>query len=239
MTTLVTKSCPDAQSGHWRPQISRQNYQVWYSSGGFDIYFILSGSIFVMLAVAHLTSSHYGECFSHTSTMARAPVIFSLDATASTHVASGFLFAGLYSAVVPVFADLGAGHSSGADVAPARRSPFSVIPTSFTLFGFFVNVIPLRSLLGGTGDANASDIALFSSQVTVARRRRDPACHDLAPIRSELPQLRDKNDELLSAFALYHGLFRESHLFLLALMSQLDAIMLKLSSSDDMHGGFS
>lgn len=79
-------------------------------------------------------------------------------------------------------------------------------------------------MLSGTGDVGVSDAVNFSRQLAMARRQRDGSHQELAPVRSELHQVRNKNDELESALALLHAPFRESRSSLLALVSLLDAI---------------
>lgn len=92
-------------------------------------------------------------------------MVSSLYASASTCVVCASPDAGPPSAVVPVFVDLGAGPSSGADAAMVGRSLTSLVPAFSTLSRSCDVVIWAGILPGGTSDAGALNTATFFCQL--------------------------------------------------------------------------
>lgn len=171
----------------------------------------------------------------HTSTVAPAPAVFSFDAPAPTLVACSSSAACHFSAVIFVFADLGAGSSSGAGVVLVEQSSTVLVPASSILSHFCAAATSAGSLPHGTSDAGVSDTATLRRQLAVVRCQLDAVRHVQFSVWAELHEVRDEKNELCFALTLLHGSFRDSRLSWLPLMSRLDTKTSQFSPSDDTH----
>lgn len=141
------------------------------------------------------------------STILPASVTPASGSPAQTRDICGSLAPNSFFTVVPVSVNLGGVPSSSTCAALTGRSSATPAPTSSTFSRLCAVVISAGLLPGATSNADASETATLSLQLSFARHRRDLARQEFASVWSELYQVRDGNDNLRLALALLHVLF--------------------------------